>query len=229
MKKIIITAVVVVAGLLAAACGSSQHVTAQTYISWQNHGGRAEASKLINDITRAGNGTGPAVRAAGRQMVADAAKAESNPPPGRAAVPFKRAMEDYKVLGLDLEAGNVRAAARELNQAITDEGAVVKIRRGLRFSSAAPAAPAAPTPAPMSTPVGQAPINNLRQVSPGVYANQNTSDAFASKVVSAYDGSPDQQVYSPVTGQTYTITYTGQGNGTVIATGGNGVYVEFHS
>ena len=72
-----------------------------------------------------------------------------------------------------------------------------------------------------------APLNNLRQVSPGVYANQNTSDAFAEAVTAAYNGSPVQDVYSPVTGQTYTMTYAPQPDGTVIATGGNNAYVQF--
>ena len=68
----------------------------------------------------------------------------------------------------------------------------------------------------------------LRQVSPGVYANTNTSDAFAEAVVSAWDGSPGvQYVYSPVTGQTYAMTYSIDGGGNVTATGGNNVYVQF--
>jgi hypothetical protein len=34
-------------------------------------------------------------------------------------------------------------------------------------------------------------------------------------------------VYSPVTGMTYAMTYSTVGGGTVVATGGNGVYVQF--
>ena len=46
--------------------------------------------------------------------------------------------------------------------------------------------------------------------------------------MSAWSGTPGvQYVYSPVTGQTYAVTYQIVGAGTVIATGGNGAYVQF--
>ena len=112
----------------------------------------------------------------------------------------------------------------------------------ITHSHSQPVAAATPAPAPAKTIIKKiehktvvvspnanaaAPLNNLRQVSPGVYANQNTSDAFAEAVTAAYTGSPVQDVYSPVTGQTYTMTYAPQPDGTVIATGGNNAYVQF--
>ena len=106
---------------------------------------------------------------------------------------------------------------------------------------AAPAAPAPaktarPTPAPTKTiiiqqppaPAAAQPASALRYVGNGIYAGPNTSDAFAQNVVSAWSGTPGvAYVYSPVTGQTYAMTYQIVGAGTVIATGGNGAYVQF--
>jgi len=82
-----------------------------------------------------------------------------------------------------------------------------------------PAAPAAPAPA-----------SSLHNVGNQVWASAATSDAFAWNVVAAWDGTPGvKYVYSPVTGQTYAMTYQviGTGVGSVIATGGNGAYVQF--
>jgi hypothetical protein len=79
-----------------------------------------------------------------------------------------------------------------------------------------PAAPAAPVPA-----------SSLHNVGNSIWASASTSDAFAWNVVSAWDGVPGvKYVYSPVTGQTYAMTYQIAG-GYVIATGGNGAYVQF--
>jgi hypothetical protein len=81
--------------------------------------------------------------------------------------------------------------------------------------------PAAPAPAPASS---------LHNVGNQVWASAATSDAFAWNVVAAWDGTPGvKYVYSPVTGQTYAMTYQviGTGVGSVIATGGNGAYVQF--
>ena len=64
----------------------------------------------------------------------------------------------------------------------------------------------------------------------GVFAGSSTSCPFAENVAAAYggDGGPDvENVYSPVTGQSYAMTYVIAGAGTVIATGGNGAYVQF--
>ena len=107
--------------------------------------------------------------------------------------------------------------------------------------AAAPAAPAPAktarlTPAPTKTiiiqqppaPAAAQPASALRYVGNGIYAGPNTSDAFAQNVVSAWSGTPGvAYVYSPVTGQTYAMTYQIAGAGTVIATGGNGAYVQF--
>lgn len=83
--------------------------------------------------------------------------------------------------------------------------------------------------APPAPPAAQ-PASALRYVGNGIYAGANTSDAFAQAVVSAWSGTPGvAYVYSPVTGQIYAMTYqiVGAGAGTVIATGGNGAYVQF--
>jgi hypothetical protein len=107
---------------------------------------------------------------------------------------------------------------------------------------APPAPPARPAPAPTKTIIEQRPVivqappapaaaqpaSALRYVGNGIYAGSNTSDAFAQAVVAAWSGTPGvQYVYSPVTGQTYAMTYQIVGAGTVIATGGNGAYVQF--
>ena len=64
-----------------------------------------------------------------------------------------------------------------------------------------------------------------------IYAGPNTSCAFAENVAAAYDsgtgGSQVLTVYSPATGQNYTMTYTQYGN-LVEATGGNGADVLFY-
>ena len=88
--------------------------------------------------------------------------------------------------------------------------------------------PAAPAPAQAQPAAPAAPAQGLRYVGDGIYAGPNTSDAFARNVVSAWTGTPGvAYVYSPVTGQTYTMTCEVVGAGTVIATGGNGAYVQF--
>jgi len=71
---------------------------------------------------------------------------------------------------------------------------------------------------------------DLRDIGGGVYAGSATSTAFAQNVVAAWKHDPTagvKQVYSPVTGQSYAMTYQLVGAGTVIATGGNGAYVQF--
>ena len=109
---------------------------------------------------------------------------------------------------------------------------------------AKPAKPAKPVPQPTKTiivqqpapkviiqqpavPAAPAPASSLHNVGNSVWASASTSDAFAWNVVSAWDGVPGvKYVYSPVTGQTYAMTYQLAG-GYVIATGGNGAYVQF--
>jgi hypothetical protein len=107
----------------------------------------------------------------------------------------------------------------------------------------APAKAAKPAPQPTQTIIVQEPPKVIIQqpaapavpvapalhyVAPGIYAGSNTSDAFAQNVVTAWDGIPGlKYVYSPVTGQTYAMTYQIVGAGTVIATGGNNAYVQF--
>jgi len=63
-----------------------------------------------------------------------------------------------------------------------------------------------------------------------IWAGSGTSCPFALNVAAdhAGGGGPDvETVYSPVTGQSYVMTYSEVGAGTVIATGGNGAYVQF--
>ena len=85
-------------------------------------------------------------------------------------------------------------------------------------------APAAPAPAaPSGTNCGG-----------GVYAGPSTSCAFAQNVADGYDswradqspGPYARTVYSPVTGQSYWMTYV-KSNGVITATGGNNASVQF--
>ena len=104
----------------------------------------------------------------------------------------------------------------------------------------------APAPAPAKTIIIQKPVivqqppapqtvapatpGGLRELNNGVWAGSSTSNAFALAVVAAWQSDPNpgvKYVYSPVTGQTYAMTYQIVGAGTVIATGGNGAYVQF--
>jgi hypothetical protein len=81
-------------------------------------------------------------------------------------------------------------------------------------------APSAPAPAP-AQPV-------MRAIGGGIYANSNTSTAFALNVVHAWDGNPGvKYVYSPATGVTYAVNYQIIGAGTVVATTATGAYVQF--
>jgi hypothetical protein len=87
-------------------------------------------------------------------------------------------------------------------------------------------APAAPAPA-QADPAAAAP-GSLRPVGGGIFAGASTSDAFAQNVAGSYAGYPgEQQVYSPVTGQDYWMTYRQISPSTVEATGGNGALVQF--
>jgi hypothetical protein len=74
----------------------------------------------------------------------------------------------------------------------------------------------------------------LRYVGNGVYANSNTSSAFALAVKQAYEdggywnqaGTSQFYVHSPTTGKTYLMTSSSAGN-PVVVTGGTNVLVEF--
>jgi len=83
----------------------------------------------------------------------------------------------------------------------------------------APAAPAAP-------------VYSGANCGGGVYAGPNTSCAFAQNVAADYNGaaydvgSDVETVYSPVTGESYSVTYT-ESDGVVTATGGNDASVQF--
>jgi hypothetical protein len=104
-----------------------------------------------------------------------------------------------------------------------------------------PAPPATPAPAPAPAPAPPAAVtpSGLRDVGTGVngeevYANSNTSDAFALNVESAYveggywyqSGASSFTVYSPVTGESYSM-YSASAGDPVIVTGGNNALVEF--
>ena len=85
-------------------------------------------------------------------------------------------------------------------------------------------------PAPQAVPAAPQAPTGLHEVagSGGIYASSQTSDAFAENVVRAWNGQDGvQDVYSPVTGQTYAMTYQIQPDGSIVATGGNGAYVQF--
>jgi hypothetical protein len=83
-------------------------------------------------------------------------------------------------------------------------------------------------PAPAQAAPAQPAAGSLREAAPGVYAGPNTSNEFALNVAASWDGTDGvQQVYSPVTGQTYSMTYTTQADGSTVATGGNNAYVKF--
>ena len=76
--------------------------------------------------------------------------------------------------------------------------------------------------------------SGLRYVSDGVYANADTSDAFALAVHQAYldgdywhqPGTSQFYAYSSATGQSYLMTSSSTGN-PVVVTGGNGALVQF--
>jgi len=79
----------------------------------------------------------------------------------------------------------------------------------------------APAPAP-AAPTG-------RSCGEGITANSVTSCPFAIRVRDAYtsQGGPDIDVYSPVTGQTYTMTCTPGPGAQVTCRGGNNAVVTF--
>ena len=119
-------------------------------------------------------------------------------------------------------------------------------------ASAAPSAqaPAPTTPAPAKTIIVQPAPARTVYVAPAapaapvysgancgglnghglVYAGPNTSCSFALNVAGSYSGpgSDSEYVYSPVTGQSYLMTYTQSGN-EIYATGGNNASVQFGS
>jgi hypothetical protein len=106
-----------------------------------------------------------------------------------------------------------------------------------------PTTPAPTTPAPKVVVVTPAPAQTVYVPAPapaapaqssgnncggGVNAGPNTSCAFAQNVAAAYNGPgyDTEYVYSPVTGQSYEMTYTQDGS-VVSATGGNDASVQF--
>jgi hypothetical protein len=81
-------------------------------------------------------------------------------------------------------------------------------------------APAAAAPALTNCNGGTGTMNTI-------YAGADTSCAFAINVANSWPGfNGTVSVYSPVTGDSYSMTYT-QEAGDVIATGGNGAFVQF--
>ena len=90
-----------------------------------------------------------------------------------------------------------------------------------------PTAPAPVYVAPAAAPVAPA-GSAVGNCGNGVTAGPDTSCAFARNVASAYNGpgSDTEVVYSPVTGQSYTMYYTESGD-FVSATGGNNASVTF--
>jgi hypothetical protein len=137
--------------------------------------------------------------------------------------------------GLSLAAcGSVKApaAAPAITHTVTAPAAAPKP------TTPAPTTPA-PAPAPAKTvyvapaaPAPAAPVYSGTSCGAGVYAGPNTSCAFAQNVAADYNGaaydvgSDVETVYSPVTGESYSMTYT-ESDGVVTATGGNDASVQF--
>jgi ABC-type Fe3+-hydroxamate transport system substrate-binding protein len=114
-------------------------------------------------------------------------------------------------------------------------------------SSAAPAPTVTqtvvPAPVPTRTVIVQpAPVQTVYQPaqgssaltscgSSGVYAGSNTSCPFALNVQQAWSASGVTNgtvyAYSPVTGQSYAMSCTEAGAGTIECSGGNNAYVQF--
>ena len=86
-----------------------------------------------------------------------------------------------------------------------------------------------PSP-PVAQPQPQPPVATTKDCGNGVSANQNTSCAFALNVKAAWEAAPGVnntvQVYSPVTGQTYTMNCTQAGSG-ITCSGGNNASVSW--
>lgn len=99
-----------------------------------------------------------------------------------------------------------------------------------------PAPAPAPVPAPRSAPVPPTNLSQYTGCGNGVYAGAATSCPFALNVANGYDpwkadqssptGNYARYIYSPVTGQTYWMTYTPSGSW-IYATGGNNAAVLF--
>ena len=107
-----------------------------------------------------------------------------------------------------------------------------------------PTTPAPTTPAPVKTVIVQpapaktvhvapaapvAPVDSSGNCGDGVTAGANTSCPFALNVAADYTGGDPFSVYSPVTGQSYTMTCTGPGTyeDVVTCSGGNNAFVSF--
>ena len=84
--------------------------------------------------------------------------------------------------------------------------------------------PAAPAPAAAPA----VPVSSGNNCGGGVNAGPNTSCPFAENVAAYYNGpgSDVENVYSPVTGESYTMYYNQEGS-VVYATGGNNASVQF--
>jgi hypothetical protein len=89
-------------------------------------------------------------------------------------------------------------------------------------------APAAPAPAAPAAPVTDVPAG-MTNCGGGVYAGADTSCPFAQNVAADYTGNGPFSAYSPVTGQSYTMTCTGPGTYEDVVTceGGNNAEVAF--
>ena len=126
----------------------------------------------------------------------------------------------YKQMDTDVctNGGYVSVSSSAYSQAIAEYGNASSLSgwfplSQVQYTSSAPAAPA-----------GSA-VGNCGN---GVSAGANTSCAFARNVANAYNGpgSDTEVVYSPATGQSYTMYYTESGD-FVSATGGNNASVTF--
>lgn len=143
---------------------------------------------------------------------------------------------------LQTEAGNTSAALVPLNEVAPGIGSSLNATSTLvSWAAGRVAASNRHRPAPGPTritivqpnppvPQPQPQVATTKDCGNGVSANQNTSCAFALNVKAAWEAAPGVnntvQVYSPVTGQTYTMNCTQAGSG-ITCSGGNNASVSW--
>ncbi len=127
----------------------------------------------------------------------------------------------YNAVGVTITATQADGSVRTYSGSYTIYNGAITSASIVQTSGGSAAAPAAPA--------------GLRYVGNGVYANADTSDAFALAVKQAYldgdywhqPGTSQFYAYSPTTNQSYLMTSSSVGN-PVVVTGGNGVLVQFN-
>ena len=127
----------------------------------------------------------------------------------------------YNAVGVTITATQTDGSVRTYSGSYTVYNGSITSASIVQTSGGSAAAPAAPA--------------GLRYVGDGVYANSDTSDAFALAVKKAYvdggywyqSGTSQFYVYSSGTSQSYLMTSSSVGN-PVVVTGGNGALVQFN-